>query len=113
MLIIFENVINPIINGTIEDAIEFYNVLKKTILCKICGIAMKDVQKKPISDKYVFKCYNSYCEKKDSTLSIRTNTKTKIKGIQKNILQSYLIEFMWRVGVLKNDFNNLIILLNN
>ena len=86
---IFKNVINPIINGTIEDAIEFfrnYNVLKKTILCKICGIAMKEVQKKPISNKYVFKCYNSYCKKKDSTLSIRTNTKTKIKGIRRNIL---------------------------
>ena len=32
---IFENVINPVINGTIEDAIEFFrncNVLKRTIL---------------------------------------------------------------------------------
>ena len=35
---------------------------------------MKEVSKKPINDKYVFKCYNLYCEKKDSTLSIRTNS---------------------------------------
>ena len=67
----FEKVVNPIINGSTEDAIEFFRnlrVLKRTTFCKFSRSNMNQVSISSIKDKYVFKCYNVNCSKRDTTI---------------------------------------------
>ena len=73
----FEKVINSIINGSSEDAIEFFRnlrVLKRTTFCKYCRSDMKQVSKSSIKDKYVFKCSNVNGSKRDTTICLQVDS---------------------------------------
>ena len=60
----YSNILEPLINGPVEDLVEFLKckgVLKRVVKCLVC---LEDMQTKPYTrnkDKQSFRCYKKDC----------------------------------------------------
>ena len=110
---IYSTIIEPVLEGSLEQHINFFRnicILKKHLACLCCHKCMSEVKCNKIKYKYVFKCGNSNCNKYKTT-SIHSESFLD-NGIDGNLIEDYLATFMCWDNVCKKDFQELVNLIN-